>query len=95
MPDGLLKQHPDDATRQVADLPSPRVQAHAANLMVLGDSSLACVWFGGSMEGRSLLDLIGFKHDLEDCLHRQADVVTEEGLHPLIRQHVLGEARPL
>ena len=53
MPDGLLKQHPDDATRQVADLPSPRVQAHAANLMVLGDSSLACVWFGGSMEGRS------------------------------------------
>ena len=53
MPDGLLKQHPDDATRQVANLPSPRVQAHAANLMVLGDSSLACVWFGGSMEGRS------------------------------------------
>ena len=53
MPDGLLKQHPDDATRQVADLPSPRVQAHAANLMVLGDGSLACVWFGGSMEGRS------------------------------------------
>ena len=53
MPDGLLQQHPDDATRQVADLPSPRVQAHAANLMVLGDSSLACVWFGGSMEGRS------------------------------------------
>ena len=53
MPDGLLQQHPDDATRQVADLPSPRVQAHAANLMVLGDGSLACVWFGGSMEGRS------------------------------------------
>jgi len=53
MPDGLLQQHPDDATRQVADLPSPRVQAHAANLMVLGDGALACVWFGGSMEGRS------------------------------------------
>jgi predicted neuraminidase len=53
MPDGLLQQHPDDPTRQVADLPSPRVQAHAANLMVLGDGALACVWFGGSMEGRS------------------------------------------
>lgn len=53
MPDGLLQTHPDDPTREVADLPSPRVQAHAANLMVLGDGSLGCVWFGGSMEGRS------------------------------------------
>ena len=46
-------------------------------------------------EGRSLLDLIGFKHDLEDYLHRPADVVTEAGLHPLIRNQVLQEARPL
>ena len=53
MPDGLLQQHPDDPAREVADLPSPRIQAHAANLMVLGDGALACVWFGGSMEGRS------------------------------------------
>jgi len=43
----------DDATREVADLPSLCVQAHAANLMVLHDGTLACVWFGGSMEGRS------------------------------------------
>ena len=48
-----LSVHPDDAKRQVADLPSLCVQAHAANLMVLHDQTLACVWFGGSMEGKS------------------------------------------
>ena len=53
MPDGLLQAHPDDPARLVADLPRPCVQAHAANLMVLGDGALACVWFGGSMEGRA------------------------------------------
>jgi predicted neuraminidase len=50
---GLLHRHPDDRTREVADLPSLCVQSHAANLMVLHDGTLGCVWFGGSMEGRS------------------------------------------
>ena len=51
--DNLLHAHPQDADREVADLPAPCVQAHAANLMELRDGTLACVWFGGSMEGRS------------------------------------------
>jgi len=50
---GQLQTHAEDPQRLVADLPSPRVQAHAANLMVLQDGTLACVWFGGSMEGKS------------------------------------------
>jgi predicted neuraminidase len=50
---GLLQAHAEDAGRWVADLPTPCVQAHAANLTVLADGTLACVWFGGSMEGRS------------------------------------------
>jgi len=45
--------------------------------------------------GRSLLDLIGLKNDLEDYLHRPTDVVTEGCLHHLIRQRVLDEAKPL
>jgi len=53
MNSGILQVHGEDASRSVADLPAPRVQAHAANLTVLADGSLACVWFGGSMEGRS------------------------------------------
>jgi len=53
MTNATLQTHTDDPARQVADLPSPCVQNHAANLMVLGDGALGCVWFGGSMEGRS------------------------------------------
>jgi predicted neuraminidase len=53
MTDSLLHAHSEDPAREVADLPSPCVQAHAANLMVLPDGTLACVWFGGSMEGKS------------------------------------------
>ena len=50
---GTLNIHPEDSAREVADLPSLCAQAHAANLMALHDSTLACVWFGGSMEGRA------------------------------------------
>lgn len=53
MTPGQLSPHPSDPQRLVADIPSARVQAHAANLMALPDGTLACVWFGGSMEGRS------------------------------------------
>lgn len=37
--------------RSEAYLPSPCVQNHAANLSVLPDGTLACIWFGGTMEG--------------------------------------------
>jgi uncharacterized protein len=46
-------------------------------------------------EGRSLLDLIGFKQDLEDLVHRPVDVVTEQALSPYLRERVLSEAIPL
>ena len=48
-----LHPHPDDASRLIADIPSPCVQNHAANLMPLPNGDLACVWFGGSQEGKS------------------------------------------
>lgn len=46
-------------------------------------------------EGRSLLDLVGLKQDLEDLLHRSVDVVTERALSPYLRERVLSEAVPL
>jgi predicted nucleotidyltransferase len=45
--------------------------------------------------GRSLLDLIAIKQDLEDMLHCPVDVVTEAGLSPYLRDRILAEARPL
>jgi len=46
-------------------------------------------------EGRSLLDLVGLKQDLEDLVKRPVDVVTEQALSPYLREHVLSEAIPL
>ena len=45
--------------------------------------------------GRSLLDIIAIKQDLEDLLGIQVDVVTEKALSPYIRDDILREAVPL
>jgi len=45
--------------------------------------------------GQSGLMLGGFWLDLEALLHRRVDLVTEAGLHPLLRERVLREAEPL
>lgn len=42
--------------------------------------------------GRSLLDVVAIKQDLEDLLGCQVDVVTEESISPYIRDQVLKEA---
>ena len=47
--DGVLRPRADGLLE--AYLPSPTVQAHAANLAVLPGGDLGCVWFGGTQEG--------------------------------------------
>jgi uncharacterized protein len=42
--------------------------------------------------GRSLLDLIAIKQDLEDLLGREVNVVTEDAVSTYIREQVLKEA---
>jgi predicted nucleotidyltransferase len=42
--------------------------------------------------GRSLLDLVAIKQDLEDLLGRPVDVVAEAVVSPYIRDQVLEEA---
>lgn len=42
--------------------------------------------------GRSLLDIIAIKQDLEDLLGCEVDVVTEDAISPYIREQVLKEA---
>ncbi|MBJ7290460.1 exo-alpha-sialidase [Williamsia sp.] len=48
--DGVLREVDADG-RIDALLPAPAIQNHAANLCVLPDSSMACVWFAGTQEG--------------------------------------------
>jgi predicted nucleotidyltransferase len=45
--------------------------------------------------GRTLLDHVALAQDLEDLLGLKVDLVTEQGLHWYIREHVLAEAVPL
>lgn len=45
--------------------------------------------------GRSLLDVVAIKQDLEDLLGYPVDVVTEGGLSPYLRERILAEALPL
>lgn len=45
--------------------------------------------------GRSLLDLTGLVLELQDLLGRRVDVVSDDGLHWLLRRRILKEARPL
>jgi predicted nucleotidyltransferase len=45
--------------------------------------------------GRSLLDLIGLEHAIEDLTHLEVDVVTTGGLSPYLRDRVLAKAVPL
>jgi hypothetical protein len=41
---------------------------------------------------RSLFDIISLKHDLEDLLGRQVDIVTEKGISPYMAPQILAEA---
>jgi predicted nucleotidyltransferase len=45
--------------------------------------------------GRSLLDLVAIKQDLEDLLGREVHVVTEAAVSPKIRDEILHDATPL
>jgi predicted nucleotidyltransferase len=46
-------------------------------------------------DDRSLIDHIALMQDLEDFFGCKIDVVSEEALHRLVRDHVLAEAVPL
>jgi len=45
--------------------------------------------------GRTLIDLIGFKHDAERILGRSVDVATPALMKPRVRRRALRDARPL
>jgi hypothetical protein len=45
--------------------------------------------------GRTLLDMIAIKQDIEDLLGCKVDVVTENAISRYIREQVLSEAVPL
>ncbi len=59
--DGRLRRGGDGLAS--AFLPSPAVQNHAANLALLPDGTLCCVWFGGTMEGSRDISILLSRFD--------------------------------
>jgi len=68
--DGVLR--PTAPGRSEAFLPCTTVQNHAANLCRLPGGALACVWFGGTMEGMG--DISVYMSRLEPGSDRWSDV---------------------
>ena len=93
--DAMLDSHRDDILRLA--------RRHGArNVRLFGSAARGQYRPGSDIdllvdmeEGRSLLDHIALKQDLEDLLGREIDLVTEKSLHPRIREQVLREAVPL
>ncbi|HWJ88931.1 MAG TPA: exo-alpha-sialidase [Pelagibacterium sp.] len=54
---GALNERPEGKAE--AFLPSPAVQNHAAFLERFEDGTLACLWFGGTLEGKSDISIYG------------------------------------
>ena len=42
--------------------------------------------------GRTLLDLVRLKRELEELTHRDVDVVTDKGISPYLRDAILSQA---
>jgi predicted nucleotidyltransferase len=45
--------------------------------------------------GRSLLDQVGLKQELEELLGRSVDIVVEGGISPYLKERIFAEAVPL
>jgi uncharacterized protein len=45
--------------------------------------------------GRSLLDLVAFWQELEELLGHRADVITDGGISPYLKERIHAEAVPL
>ncbi|MFI5329645.1 MAG: nucleotidyltransferase family protein [Desulfobaccales bacterium] len=74
-------------------------QHGAINLRVFGSVARGEATEGSDLDllvemepGRSLLDLVAIKQDLEDLLGCKVDVVTEAAVSPYLRERVLNEA---
>jgi len=92
--DGELRSTAEIGRRD-AILPAPQVQNHAANLAVLLDGSLGCVWFSGTQEG--VPDISVWFSRLEAGASRWSDPIqlsddpTRSEQNPVLHVHPSGD----
>jgi hypothetical protein len=99
MTPGVLGDKRGEVLRIVARHGAGKVRVFGS--VVRGDAPLKGIFVGPDSDvdilidldpGRSLLDIVAIKQDLEDLLGCRVDVVTEAAISPYIRDRVLEEA---
>lgn len=74
----------------------------ARNVRIFGSSARQTAADGSDVDilvdleaGRSLLDHVGLKQELEELLGQPVDIVVEGGISPYLEERILAEAVPL
>jgi predicted nucleotidyltransferase len=93
--DDLLKAKREEILRVRAEYGAYNVRVFGSVARSEADDQSDIDFLVEMEPGRSLLDLGGLQHELEQLLSRRADVVTERGLKGRVRDQVLSEAVPL
>jgi predicted nucleotidyltransferase len=92
MRDRLLERHRSEILRVASSHGARNVRVFGSRARGEGDEQSDVDILVELERGRTLLDLVRLKRDLEELTHRDVDVVTDDGLSPILRDTILSQA---
>ena len=92
MRDRLLEEHRTEILRVASAHGASNVRVFGSRARGEGDERSDVDILVELERGRTLLDLVRLKRDLEELTHCAVDVVTDNGLSPLLRNEILAQA---
>ena len=95
MGDRILDQHRGEILRVASKHGASRVRVFGSRARQESTEGSDLDILIALEEGRTLLDLVHLKRELEELTHGPVDVATESSLSPFMRDHVLAEAAQL
>jgi predicted nucleotidyltransferase len=97
MDDRLLERHRVEIIRLAAHHGAHNVRVFGSRARGQGGEQSDVDLLVELEKGRTLLDLVRLKRELEELTHREVDVVTDRGrdLAALLREEILSQAVPL
>ena len=95
MTDELLERHRDDIVRIAAEHGGRNVRVFGSRARGEGGKASDLDVLVELEAGRTLLDLVRLKRQLEELTHGEVDVVTEDAISPYLRDEILAQAVPL
>ncbi len=95
MTDPLLSRHRAEILRVAHTCGASNVRVFGSRARGEGDPSSDIDLLISLEAGRTLLDLVRLKRELEEMTAHGVDLVTDNGLSPILRDKILAEAVPL